>query len=348
MNSRNDADPPGAGNQLFSGFMEVFSGISHGVGVSNVWTVDGTTPRIQRVNAFRIDLTAAGIDFITTPIVSGSGAPSGNGYTIGDTVTGFMAANAGVKVAINANFTYCAGMNDAVGASYGILGYVVSQGIVVYDPTMAGWDPSGGWLSGADVASATDAGSQALIITRQSNGFSASIEPAYQGVSLPSAYCAVAGSPQPQGSSPYAPQPYVPGPPQLVVGGVNMAYGFSGIKREVAARTAIGIDSTGTKLFLVVLDGCENNSPAYGGDFCDIAQWLITVGASDGINVDGGGSAIAAMRTSTLDLSSGTAAYDLNDPSVISIPYGNELGGRPACQRPVGVFLGVIADDLTS
>lgn len=89
---------------------------------------DSAEPRLQKVNALRINLTAPGIMVYTTP---------GNGddpdETTGQTATDFLIAN-GVRVGINANFFQPPLSSWPLGSTFKNLeGLAVSQGALVSD-----------------------------------------------------------------------------------------------------------------------------------------------------------------------------------------------------------------------
>lgn len=59
-------------------------------------------------------------------------------------------------------------------------------------------------------------------------------------------------------------------------------------------RTAVAIDSTGTRVFLVTVDGRQSSST--GTSLTDLASHLISMGATSAINLDGGGSTTMVVR----------------------------------------------------
>ncbi|MDN4492169.1 S-layer homology domain-containing protein [Ureibacillus aquaedulcis] len=65
--------------------------------------------------------------------------------------------------------------------------------------------------------------------------------------------------------------------------------------RTLAPRTAVAIDSTGTKVFLVTVDGRQSGY-SNGTSLSDLASYLISQGASAAINLDGGGSTTMVVR----------------------------------------------------
>ncbi len=60
-------------------------------------------------------------------------------------------------------------------------------------------------------------------------------------------------------------------------------------------RTAVAVDSTGTRVFLVTVDGRQSGY-SNGTNLKDLASFLISKGASAAINLDGGGSTTMAVR----------------------------------------------------
>lgn len=64
--------------------------------------------------------------------------------------------------------------------------------------------------------------------------------------------------------------------------------------KERAPRTAIAIDKTLTKVFLVTVDGRNSNSK--GMNLTEFAQYLVKLGAYKALNLDGGGSTAMVVR----------------------------------------------------
>jgi len=94
-------------------------------------------------------------------------------------------------------------------------------------------------------------------------------------------------------------------------------------------RTALGIDATGTKLWIVVADGRQPDwSMGLGHDA--LITLFRKLGANDAISLDGGGSATMAAR--------GPAG-----PVLLSRPIHTGMPGR---ERPVANHLGVFVDGI--
>ena len=96
-------------------------------------------------------------------------------------------------------------------------------------------------------------------------------------------------------------------------------------------RTALGMDASGRKLYLVVVDG---RRPGYseGMSYFELATYMRELGCQDAVNLDGGGSSIMLMST-------GQGNYRImNDPSTKlaglslprPIPIALALRNRPA------------------
>lgn len=98
---------------------------------------------------------------------------------------------------------------------------------------------------------------------------------------------------------------------------------------NLAPRTAVGLDETGQKLWLVVVDGRQTGY-SEGVTLYELAQIMQSLGATAAFNLDGGGS-------STMVISTPAGARVLNAPFHTRIPMR---------QRPVGNHLGIYAPPL--
>lgn len=86
------------------------------------------------------------------------------------------------------------------------------------------------------------------------------------------------------------------GPHLVMDGKVNLGMDETSERvRERAPRTAIAIDKTGQKVFMVTVDGRQ---PGYsqGMSLKEFAEYLVTIGADRALNLDGGGSTTMATR----------------------------------------------------
>ena len=92
----------------------------------------------------------------------------------------------------------------------------------------------------------------------------------------------------------------------------------------VAPRTAIGLDGSGQKLIIVVVDGRQ---PLYsqGATLAELAEIMMYYGADTAMNLDGGGSSTLVVQGSL-------------GPRVLNSPIDNNIPGR---ERAVGNHLGI-------
>jgi len=94
-----------------------------------------------------------------------------------------------------------------------------------------------------------------------------------------------------------------------------------------APRTAVGLDDSGEKLIIIVVDGRQ---PLYsaGATLAELANYLVFYGAENAINLDGGGSSTMVFEGL------------LGTSRVVNSPIH---GSIPGLERPVGNHLGIIA-----
>jgi hypothetical protein len=118
-----------------------------------------------------------------------------------------------------------------------------------------------------------------------------------------------------------------PVPFRFAVGGAPILRAgetLPGVNAATAAtRTAAGVSADGQRLYLVVLDGVSETSS--GMTLTELADVLAGFGASDGVNLDGGGSSTCAVR-----LAGSTVVTVVND-------HPNGVAER-AVANGIGVF----------
>jgi hypothetical protein len=92
-------------------------------------------------------------------------------------------------------------------------------------------------------------------------------------------------------------------------------------------RTAVGLNQRRNELIMVVIDGRQ---PGYseGVTLEELAEILVSLGAFEAINLDGGGSSTMVMENSG------------GNPRILNTPINQGIPGR---QRPVGNHLGIYA-----
>jgi len=285
----------------------IFQGIEWTSACTTYLPSDPKTPnvRTQKMNALRVDLQNPTVHFVSTPQAAGGG-------TVGQVAAQFLCST-GAQVAINASFTW----PGCVKGNFAVLGLEKSAGRLVSNL--------------ASVPSVTSAGSEALLITQKNQASFATVIQSTPPAVYGQAWTAVAGSPQPaNGSCP--PSARVPGPPRLLLGGKiqSSAATDENPPEIVAARTAVGLSADGRYLYLMTIDGADHT--ACGAGFYDEGSWLSKLGASDAINLDGGGSTVMAMSAGK------------NGIKLVNNPASDHT--TTCQQRTVGVFLGVVAAPL--
>jgi hypothetical protein len=304
-------------------------GILHAAGMADEAFGLPGVQRDQRVQVVKIDLATPGLGFFTTPLDSTSKYQTRNA-----TIFDFLAAYPQVKLAINASLA--AADSPDVGANASLFGLAKSEGNLVCDPTVPAPQPTP--TTEPDVRNDADTGTIALTITRDNQASFAIINaqsPTWlppnsrliEHSPWPGVYTAIAGSPNSYG---WPPRPFVggalkPGEAMTLHGGVNnglVDYSF------IAARTAVGLDAEARNLFLLTIDGIEGQP--YGATFYDTGEWLKLAGATDGINLDGGGSTAIAVNIAGTSL-------------LMNVPHGSE--GPPYVQRANAQFFGVTLPD---
>jgi exopolysaccharide biosynthesis protein len=184
----------------------------------------------------------------------------GNGSVIGDTnaqTTSSFLETYDLQVAINANFfsPCCAASPDPKD----VLGLSVSNGSVV-SPSDYNAIPPGGNPYSLGIT----AGNEALI------------QYFAPGADVSSLYTAVSG-----------------GPILLGNGQIMVAEAPQNAFFDSNPRTAVGLSSDARYLYLLTIDGRQ---PGYsdGATLYETAEWLMLIGASQGLNLDGGGSTTMA------------------------------------------------------
>ena len=94
----------------------------------------------------------------------------------------------------------------------------------------------------------------------------------------------------------------VAGGPVLLHGGVNVVPPPNPDRphsRDVRnPRTVVGLDATGTKMTLLIVDGRKKGIAA-GMTFNELAAEMLRLGCTESVNLDGGGSSVLAVRDTT-------------------------------------------------
>jgi hypothetical protein len=106
------------------------------------------------------------------------------------------------------------------------------------------------------------------------------------------------------------------------------AVGTQNLGRVRHPRTAVGVSGDGRRLFLVVVDGRQPGH-SVGMTLHELARLMLEMGATDAMNLDGGGSSAMAVRRSDAE------ARVVNRPSDAAgeRPVGNALAIVKGCMR---------------
>jgi hypothetical protein len=244
-------------------------------------TVSGVTAGVadsSQAYIVRIDLTAPGIAFTTTPLAAGG--VTGTTYETNSQTTSQFLQSSGAQIAINANFFDPCGCTTTSSGPKWVEGLAVSNGTVV--------DPD----SVVDVGGTNISGYQDLLLTRNNQ---ASIVPTGTA-KLNGVYNAVAGD------------------ALLVQHGVNVAPTASTSFNNDNPRSAAGLSRNGQYLYLVAIDGRQ---PGYsdGTSLVETADLLVDLDAWTALNLDGGGSTALVAESASgnpdvLNKPSNDAAHD--------------------------------------
>src|SRR6266852_210675 len=234
-------------------WVPIFKGVDHAKGRM---IPDAVDPRLQAVNALRIDLTDPDVHLFTDPPCTN--CPSGTD-TIGLTTSGFLNAY-GLQAAVNANFFGGNGGFDVTGLS-------ISQGRVV--------SAQEGPTCSTALLFATN--NQATIIN--TNWIFATNGPGRPATNNAGIYTAVSGS-----------YPLVIGGVNIGCNYTNLTDPI----HLFNPRTAAGVSRDGRYLYLVTIDGREPGY-SDGAIDPETADWLIRFGSYDGLNLDGGASTTMVM-----------------------------------------------------
>jgi len=259
-----------------------------------------TSPRPLNIHVMEIDLSAPGVSFLVTP-VGPDPRPLGTneGYaglpmeTLRQTTRQF-ANSVGAQVAINGSFFSAETINGLLWSQN--LGLTASNGSA-YSP----------WETGSNSDNNFD---DALNITQSNEAFLVKMP-----MSIPSGFETTPNVPL---------HNTLTGSHRLVQSGViRTITGGAGAPFSFTARTAVGLTNGNAKLLLMTVD--TGSSGSQGVTLPELATLIASHGATNAINLDGGGS-----TTMVMDLyGDGLTSQLVNAPS----------GG----ERSVGVNFGVFA-----
>jgi len=269
----------------------IFKGVDYAAGKNTPG--NGGFSELQAVYCLRVDLTDPDVTFFTSPRYSSYVAD----YTesAGYTTTNFLKLH-GLQVAVNANQFYQFHSTDSPdyllpeGTSFNIAGLFISAGTLVSPQSSA--DESSAFMF-------TSSNSATFIATNWPPASTAGINTAVAGIYT------------------------------ILYQGVNVGRSYLGTGglHDLEPRTAFGLSQDRHYLFLLVIDGRQGGYSDGAYDW-ETAAWLQLAGASDGANMDGGGSSCMVIQDTT------------GAPKPLNRDSASPASGR---ERTVGAHFGIYA-----
>lgn len=253
-----------------------------------------TSPRPLSLNVAVIDLSAPGLSFLVTPR-GPSPQPVFNGVadeTVVQTPRAFLNAT-GAQLAVNASFFAISAEHTVNGQTWtNDLGLTASKGDA-YSP----WEGGSSTDNNYDDALNISANNQASIVKMPSGGAN--------GYTT---------------SPPVTLYNTITGKNRLLTGGVVKAPSGCGSFCDPNPRTAAGLTVNNSKLILMTVDG-RDEGVSDGASLVELAGFMANYGATNAINLDGGGS--TQMAANYYD--DGAAAKLVNVPSEPERKVGTNL-----------------------
>src|SRR5436190_3036316 len=267
-----------------------------------------TNGRLQVVNCVRVDLTDPDVQFFTTPRASNYVAELRETYS--QTVSNFLQVN-GLQVAINANFYNTAVGYDPItnGVASQVYGLQICTGSVVSVP---------------DYGPDSNNRSVSMLFTANKSPFLV-LANGPPGTNTEGIYTSISG--------------YYPVLTNGVILGeaLRTLYPDSTI-HDIHPRTVFGLSENRRYLYLMIIDGRQgaaqftDQTYSDGATDADMGFWLLQFGASDGINMDGGGSSSMYMA----------------DCAARPMPLGHSSYTSYHYERNIGSHFGVYAPPVPS
>jgi hypothetical protein len=286
---------PAQAQTVLGPWVPMFDGIDHAVG-TNIPS-DGGMPDLMVMNALRVDLTDPNLQFYASPRIATDYAVDGC-ETAGYTTSNFLTMH-GLQVAINANYFHDPGTSDTESPSY-------------TDPAGTCFDVIGLEICQGQVVSPQDSDDYTASFMFTTNKQATFFPTNWPANSAAGIYTAVTGL--------YA----------ILVNGINIGSNYIGnsdFAHQLNPRTAIGLSQDRHYMYLMVIDGRQSGYSDGAFDW-ETAIWLQLLGATDGANMDGGGSTCMVIQNSA------GAPVELNHDSA---------SAADGVERTVGSHLGIYA-----
>ncbi len=245
----------------------------------------GGFPNQHVVQIVRVDLQDPDVRLFSSPRIENHIANVQE--TEGYTVSGFLAKHR-LQVAVNASLFDPSSYYLPAGTPMDVHGFSVSEGVVVSQQTSR---------------------SESATIAFTADNVPTVIPTNWPPVSADGIHTAVTGS--------YP----------LVVKGVNVGYNYqpnSDRIHRTNPRTAIGVSGDKRYLYLVVIDGRQPGSSTGAFDY-ETGAWFLLVGATDALNLDGGGSTTLVVEDSLgqpLRLNQSSAVADSGRERTVGSHFG--------------------------
>jgi hypothetical protein len=284
---------------VLGSWVPIFDGIDHAVGTN---TPNGSgMPDLMVINALRVDLTDTNLQFYASPRNPTNYVP-GLFETAGYTTSNFLTMH-GLQVAINAN-------------DFGTPIEELAQPLGYTTPAGTPYDVAGLEICQGQVVSLQETGDYAASFMFTTNNDVTFFPTNWPANSTDGIYTAVSGS--------YP----------VLLNEVNVGTNYIGSSSQVHQinpRTAIGLSQDRHYMYLMVIDGRQ---PGYSDGALDweTGAWLQFLGASDGANMDGGGSSCMVMESST------------GAPVGLNRDYSSVADG---VERTIGSHFGIYANPVS-
>jgi hypothetical protein len=257
--------------------------------------------------AATIDLADANVNLCVTGAVNPAALPKDHSAEVDAMLVPVdrWARDNKLTLAVNANYF---GWKPGGGH---IVGLVVSDGKVI--------SPARNWKGQPDPA---------LVFCRQGNGLIGYVigpgQPSMDTLAISYAVAGVGGSASDDVAGSL-----------LVQGGKNRGSTARVYPDKRLARTAAGLDASGRRLTLIVIDGRQPDW-SVGVTLPELADLMIQRGVQDAVNLDGGGSSSFAFNSSAQD----KLPDGVKSGYITNKPCDESRAGRPGVFRAVAVQLG--------